>query len=509
MSKFLGEAGLDALIDGTKDMISTHANDGRIHMPVLSKPDQVLIINSQGTPQWVDQSSLLGGDNAYFLDTLSYGISWVPGQKDPKVERIGNSLLHKTQPILSKFKGCIAQGNTIQYYLNPTDWSTKEDGTPSRLDGYDGNVDIDTGADFFIKSYMSSSLCWVRVSEHRIDETWTRVPRSLVHAYRSTMLNTVPENMGWLSTLQQGSMISVCNTAEYCRGGGNRTAFDAYLETNPFRSDLGKPRTVISRANARIAIRKTGDELLSYEEYKNIFCWLWAIEYASFYMQDTYTDELTVDGYKQGGMGPGATWDSTSWSNFNNYYPVIPCGYTNSIGNGTGIKALTIPATDTTTETTFNTFRWHGFECDWDIWTNLDGFLMDTPVNSESDVLPRALIFTDPAKYTDSLEGAEPDRIIIGCRNSGWISEFNLGENAEIVPSMVGGAPTQGKTDYYWVNYDETPETLLVGAHLDLGSSCGFFAFDVHAHVSHTWNTVGFRGVRKNPVTNLPTNLPT
>ena len=495
--KFLGENGLATLITSIKTLFSSHTENDKVHVPVLSKPDQVLIINSQGKYQWVDQSSLIGGNNEYFLDTLSYGISWVPNQKDPKCERIGNISLHRSQPILSKFRGCVAKGSDIQYYLDANDWALKEDGTPSRLDGFDGNVDVDTGADFYIKSYASQNINWVRISEHRIDETWTRVPRMLIHAYRSTVLNTVPENMGWLSTLPVGSMISVRNTAAYCRGGNNRSSYDTFFTDNPFKSDLGKPRTYMSRSSARTAMRKTGDELLSYEEYKNIFCWLWAIEYASFYMQDVYNDELTTDGFKQGGMGAGANWDSTSWSNFNSYYPVIPCGYTNDLGNKTGIKPLTIPATSNTTTKTFNTFRWHGFECDWDIWTNLDGFLMNTSVNSGNDVLPQALIFTDPAKYTDSLMGAQPDRIITGARNSGYILEFNLGTSADIVPGAIGGNVSQGKTDYYWVNYDDNPEALLVGAGLCYGSPCGFFAFDVYDPVGASWTRVGFRGVRK------------
>ena len=42
-------------------------------------------------------------------------------------------------------------------------------------------------------------------------------------AYRSTVLNTVPENMGYLSTLPVNSAISVVILNAYCRGGGNRT----------------------------------------------------------------------------------------------------------------------------------------------------------------------------------------------------------------------------------------------------------------------------------------------
>lgn len=499
MNKFLGESGLDSLISLVKQMFASHEDDNKMHLPLSRRTGQVLVANADGTSKWIDFPNVIGADDI-LIDTLSYGVSWVPGQKDPVCTRIGNGNLHKTLPIQSNLRGCVAKGLEIQYYLNPNDWTQpNEDGVVPRLDGYDGNVCVDTSADFYIKSFHSAALNWVRISQYQLDSTWIRVPRQLIHAYRSTVLRSVPEDMGWLSTLEPNSMISVCNTAAYCRGGNNNSSYDTYLDTDPFRTQLGKPATYLPRATARTYMRKTGLELQSYTDYKDVLYWLWVIEYATFYCQGAYNEELTVEGYHQGGMGPGANWDSSSWSNYNGYYPIIPCGYTNELGNRTGVKDLTIPATDKTTEKTFKTFRYRGLECDWDIWTNLDGFLMNTPVNSSSEVLPEAMIFTDPANYTDSLVGANPDRVVFGARNSGYTLEFALGSSADIVPGTIGGNTSQGKTDYYWVNYDDTPETLLVGGGLYGGSYCGFGAFYVSNHVSDSWAIVGFRGVGKNP----------
>lgn len=88
--------------------------------------------------------------------------------------------------------------------------------------------------------------------------------------------------MGYLSTLPVNSAISVVNTAAYCRGGGNRADRDTYLETDPFRTDLGKPRTNQSRSTFRTECRNAGNEMLSYDQYKNIFYWLYVVEYANF-----------------------------------------------------------------------------------------------------------------------------------------------------------------------------------------------------------------------------------
>lgn len=53
---------------------------------------------------------------------------------------------------------------------------------------------------------------------------------------------------------------------------------------------------------------------------------------------------MTEDGYHQGGLGSGVTTlNSTKWSNFNGYYPFVPCGTTNSLGNKTGYVEFTMP----------------------------------------------------------------------------------------------------------------------------------------------------------------------
>ena len=103
------------------------------------------------------------------------------------------------------------------------------------------------------------------MSTVKIDDTYTHQPAVLIDAYRSTVLNTVPENMGYLSTLLVNSAISVVNTHDYCRGGGNRSANDVYLETDPSRSDLCKPRTNLSRTTMRTYSRNAGSEMLSYD----------------------------------------------------------------------------------------------------------------------------------------------------------------------------------------------------------------------------------------------------
>lgn len=110
--------------------------------------------------------------NTVLLDSLSYGVAWNDQtQSDPHLTRIGNMQMHKTLPIQSKYRGCVCKNNIVQYYLDPNDWSHKEDGTASILDGTDGDVYVET-PEFYGKSNMADDgEAWVRISETRIDAT--------------------------------------------------------------------------------------------------------------------------------------------------------------------------------------------------------------------------------------------------------------------------------------------------------------------------------------------------
>ena len=311
--------------------------------------------------------------------------------------------------------------------------------------------------------------------------------------------------MGYLSTLAVNSAISVVNTNAYCRGGGNRSANDQYLATDPFRTDLGKPRTSIPRATMRTYSRNADSQMLSYDQYKNIFYWLYVVEYANFNSQEAYNATLTDDGYRQGGLGNGIT-TMGNWNEYNGTYPITPCGYGNTLGNKTGLVSLTIPeftyGSDSTVRAaqTMQMPRWRGFDNPFgDIWTNLDGIIIDTPLAGKSDpsIQPTCYIITDPDNYTDSLSGIEEkaDRSYKQVHNEGYIKEWHLGSSADIVPKAIGGNTTQYMCDYYWVNYDDTPETLLVGGRAYNGASAGLGTFHSTCGVGDSYTSIGFRSV--------------
>lgn len=463
---------------------------GNKHLPAGGIVGQVLVNSGDGTGEWKDVKP--GIDLTGLEDIYSYGVEWDSTVADPTLTRIGNPLLHKSLPVQSQYKGCVANGAAINYYLDPNDWSKKADGGNSVLDGTDGTVRVHIPK-FYGKSGVEGTKRWVRMSTIKMDDTWIEIPEMLVDAYRSTVNQT------------GNKAVSVVNTTAQFRGGGNRTANDTYLDTDAFRSDLGKPRTNISRANMRTYAANAGSEMLCYEYYKWIFYWAWVIEYATFNSQATYNAELTADGYHQGGLGPGITdWNNNAngWSGYNETYPITPCGYCNDIGNFTGIKELVIPETvvneSTTVPTkTFKVPRWRGFDNPFgDIWTNLDGIILErTAANQPSSVYttsnPSAFGDDNTAKGKMTVAGKE-------IASDGYTKDFDLGSKGEIIPSVVGGSATTYMCDYHWCNAASTSlRTLLGSGGANLGGTAGLGDFLSDSGVGIVDSAVGFRTLNR------------
>lgn len=319
------------------------------------------------------------------------------------------------------------------------------------LNGYDGTVRVYCPA-FYIKSIVDGNVSKVWLSTIKIDDTYTYQPEILVDAYRSTVLHSVPENMGYLSTLPVCSAISVVNTNAYCRGGANRSNYDQYLTTDPFRTDLGKPLTNLSRSSMRTYSRNAKSQMLSYDQYKNIFYWLYVVEYANFNSQEAYSVTLTDEGYRQGGIGVGIT-NMVNWREYNGGCPLTPCGYGNILGNRTDLIPLVIPDTDTDNgivyEQSMSMPRWRGFDNPFgDIYTNLDGIIIDTDADNHSDSMNYVYTCQDASKYADTLNDSY---VKVGKElpEDGFTRAFNLGDAAHIIPNLMGGNSTEYICDYH------------------------------------------------------------
>ena len=427
-------------------------------------------------------------DKEFLIDMVSYGVEWDTTVADPACTRIGNMSYHKSLPIQSQYKGCLVKNGKVNYYLDPNDWSKKADGTPSVLDGTDGDVMVHIPK-FYGKSGSNGNKRWVRIATTRIDSSWVEIPELFVSAYEITTYTDSGTS----------KIASVVNTSVNYRGGMDINSYDQYLDTDKFRTLLGKPKTYVSRAAMRTNAINSGQELLCYEFYKWVFYWAYVIEYANFDSQKEFNSELTSDGYHQGGLGKKLNnFNYRNWVGYNGVNPITPCGYTNEFGNFSGVKQILIPRTETDdsiiSETTLYANRWRGIENPFgEINTNLDGIVLK---KDSTDAESRVYTTTDPSKFGDDVSAMNVAGIEV--TTDGYIKEFGLGETGEIIPQLVGGSESTYKCDYYYSNYDvqsTEARTLYVGGSASSGGYSGLGHFCSGSNTDISDSTIGFRSV--------------
>lgn len=530
-------------------------------IPKEGHEKQILAWKASGEAKWADLSNIFNLEEA-----LAYGVQFDMTVADPHLTRIGNMSLHKSLPIQSQLKGCIAQGGKVIYWLNESDWRFRKEpitmsvhlningdvyslvdsifntcqyekqwikikgvacqigsiNTDTRaatlianddlkalslsagetsielgavLNGYDGTVRVYCPS-FYIKSTVDGNIAKVWLSTTNVDGNYTYQPEILIDAYRSTVLRRVPNNMGYLTTLKSAA-ISVVNTNEYCRGGGDRNDYDQYLKTDPFRTDLGKPATNKTRDSMRTSARRADSNLLSYDQYKNIFYWLYVVEYANFNSQEAYEPALSNEGYRQGGMGDGIT-TMMAWYAYNGEFPLTPCGYGNTLGNRTGLVSLDIPAFnhDNYIEPpqTMQMPRWRGFDNPFgDLFTSLDGIIIDA--NYHPNNMSYVYTCQSASQYADTLNSSY---VKVGeeIHQDGYTKSFDLGDAAHIIPHVIGGNVTEYICDYNWTgDKDKTLRALLVGARAEDGVTAGLGGFNSAIAATTPEPFVSFRTV--------------
>lgn len=300
----------------------------------------------------------------------------------------------------------------------------------SRLDGYDGEVMVHVPG-FYIRSWEGENYNEVRISQTKIDSTWEYQPPCYVGAYRDTILVNKPQDMGYLTELgavDQRHPISVANYNANCRGGTNDASKDDLDDI--FQRDLGKCITGFAREPLRAWTRLSNKEIMSYIQYKNIIYWLYVIEYANFDSQATFTSELDSNGFHQGGLGNGIT-GVQNWNTFNDGCPICVNGYTNNLGNRSGIKLI---LSDNINASSLSANRWRGIENPFgDVNTIVDGIIS---VDGNVYVTNNPEFYTDSASDISNLTfiGTVPETL--AC----MIIEYSLGHTAELVVKHTNGS---------------------------------------------------------------------
>lgn len=410
----------------------------------------------------------------YLEEQCAYGIEYDVTVSSPDVTRIGNMALHKSLPIQNRMRGCLLNddGNVVEY-LNPTDW------TGQTRDGSRGQVMVELPM-YYRKFETEGNKRRVKISEYPLPG-YHQLKMKYPSAYEATVQRST------------NKLCSVANDDADYRGGNNDSSKDA--ASNTF---LGRPATQINRTNFRTYARnrKSGStewNCMTYDIQKDLF-WLFAIEYATLNTQKAFNAQKDSNGYAQGGLGDGVTTlDWTKWGNFNGNYPFIPCGYTDSLGNGTGVVEFAMPTEYGEGGKKVSVPRYRGIENPFGhIWQWTDG--INVQIEPGDDGLSKVFVCSDPSKFNDSnYDGYQ--HVGNEARTEAYVKSVIFGDGGEIMPDVVGGSSSTYFCDYHYTNIPTsvTLRGVLFGGYAYYGAAAGFaFAYSNYAP-SHSAASLGSR----------------
>ena len=455
----------DAVADNTHMVVfsspKTGTSTSTIHKIKLEYGD----ISTEWTPAWEDIPDI--------EERYAYGVEWDMASSSPDGKRVGNMQLHRELPVQSKMRRCLLDrdGGVKEYLDNELSWGG------SYLD-YAVMTEI---PEHWYKLYFNGTKFRKMLSEIPLPG-YKHVDKFYISTYEARMYRT--DNL--LCSAAGASKLSDPNSTNF-RGGDNTAEWD-----DTYRSLLGRPVTNLTRDQFRQAARKRGSgwEMYTYNAHKILF-WLFAVEYATLDSQKPFNAQKDANGFAQGGLGPGPT-QMTDWANFNNANPLIPCGYTNEFGNGSGEKAYVVKNASGGTHATLMANRYRGIENPFGhIWKYTDG--ANIQVTTGDSGLSILWTTDDPSNFSDtSYTGYNKKGNI--CRTNGYAKKMLLGEDGDIVATEIGGSSSTYWCDYYYTYTSANRmQVVLVGGNADDGSYAGLAYVSTSYAPSAAYRNVGSR----------------
>lgn len=453
--------------DNTRLVIFTTPNTvtstSTIHKIKLEYGD----ISTEWTPAWEDIPDI--------EERYAYGVEWDMESSSPDGKRVGNMQLHRELPIQSGMRGVVLDNNGgINAYLG-NKWS---DPDVQLASGEPENFSIMTMIPrHWYKFYFNGTKFRCMISAIPLPG-YKYVDDFFISSYEATIYRSKDLLM---------SRLGVDSTYNEYRGGDNTAEWDG-----TYRSLLGRPVTNLTRDQFRQAARKRGSgwEMYTYNAHKILF-WLFAVEYATLDSQKPFNAQKDANGFAQGGLGPGPA-QMTDWTNFNNANPLIPCGYTNEFGNGSGEKAYVVKNASGGTHATLMANRYRGIENPFGhIWKYTDG--ANIQVTTGDAGLSILWTTDDPSNFSDtSYTGYDKKGNI--CRTNGYAKKMLLGEDGDIVATEVGGSSSTYWCDYYYTNTSANRmQVVLVGGSAGNGSAAGLASMDSGSAPSAAYRNAGSR----------------
>lgn len=432
----------DAVADNTHMVVFSSPKTGTsistIHKIKLEYGD----ISTEWSPAWEDIPDL--------EERYAYGVEWDTASSSPDGVRVGNMQLHRELPIQSKMRVCEVDDLGAVTAASVS-------GMVQRAQG---NIMTEIPEHWY-KLYTNGTKFRMMLSEIPLPG-YKHVDKFYISTYEACIARN--EEKLWSENLyaysDESSLINL-------RGGDNTSDWDG-----TYRSLLRMPVTNLTRDQFRQAARKRGSgwEMYTYGAHKTLF-WLFAVEYATLNSQKSFNAQKDANGFSQGGLGLGPT-QMTDWANFNNTNPLIPCGYTNEFGNGSGEKAYVVKNASGGTHATLMANRYRGIENPFGhLWKCIDG--ANIQVTTGDAGLSVLWTTDDPSNFSDtSYTGYDKKGNI--CRTNGYAKKTLLGEDGDIVTTEVGGSSSTYWCDYYYTYTSvNRMQVILVGGLASNGSRAG------------------------------------
>ena len=381
-------------------------------------------ISTEWSPAWEDIPDL--------EERYAYGVEWDTASSSPDGVRVGNMQLHRELPIQSKMRMCeVDKLGAVT--------AASVSGMVQRLDG---SIMTEIPEHWY-KLYTNGTKFRMMLSEIPLPG-YNHIDKFYISTYEACISRS--KGKLWSENLYAYSDGN--SSLDNLRGGDNTSDWDG-----TYRSLLKRPVTNLTRDQFRQAARKRGSgwEMYTYGAHKTLF-WLFAVEYATLNSQKPFNAQKDANGFSQGGLGEGAS-QMTDWINFNNANPLIPCGYTNEFGSGSGEKAYVVKNASDGTHATLMANRYRGIENPFGhVWKYTDG--ANIQVTTGDAGLSILWTTDDPSNFSDtSYTGYDKKGNI--CRTSGYAKKMLLGENGDIIPTEVDGSSST-----YWCDYYRTTITI-------------------------------------------------
>lgn len=454
MTKYGGNISANTYLKIYVEGTDVNPSTSTIHKIKLEYGD----ISTEWTPAWEDIPDI--------EERYAYGTEWDMASSSPDGKRVGNMQLHRDLPVQSGMIRCIIDNNggIVRY----NDEAVDDILTQSAM------VEI---PEHWFKLYTNGTKFKAMFSAiplpgyNHIDKFYISTMEARIYRNNSTLFSSKGVN----------------STDSSVRGGDNTADWDG-----TYRSLLGRPVTNLTRDQFRQAARKRGSgwEMYTYNAHKTLF-WLFAVEYATLDSQKPFNAQKDANGFAQGGLGPGPM-RMTDWANFNNANPLIPCGYTNEFGNGSGEKAYVVKNASGGTHATLMANRYRGIENPFGhIWKYTDGANIQFTTGDSG----LSILWTtdDPSNFSDtSYTGYDKKGNI--CRTNGYAKKMLLGEDGDIVATEVGGSSSTYWCDYYYTYTSANRmQVVLVGGCADDGSGAGLARVNSNNAPSDVGRHVGSR----------------